>query len=632
MFTLGVASSLLALLQHSTCAPPLSPLTDARSVGGEYVLRVEPGGRQGDGTRQCVGTLFHCAAGAEGERQLWRRPLVNDVAPEIARVAEDGQFVVTLDEYQRGGARNAVVIYDGRGRMLRRFRLQQLLTREDWRHVAHDKAARAVRWLTGARCEFITAETGNQAPSAGGGATSDGRALFAIRLAWGRHLYIDLRTLKLARADGSSEAPPPAPQFQPAVSPAEAAEINAELARDLDATPYDAAPGVEVSVLQLPIDAQVEGVSHLHDGSMAILGKRREGPCWTQVLRMVRPSGEASDLFSATFDAVRATGVSYGPLMLSATGSCALTWRYLGNGIRETVMRGKPVPIANPPTIEPILWDFATGAQRLCPAGVMPRGWVDEQRLLVTVDSSDGLGPVLYPREFRLLDARTLSMSAPWSAGGPIRDVLRVAPGFVAYSLGPDRRNPKPDDELYLAAQLADRLRRVNPHVSWIAQAALRDASREAATDAPDNRAGAATAIPASPTRWLSDPPVVPFPHPDDAFGPLCLLDLRDPAQPRMHELMSVFPCGTTGAVSPDGRFVAFNQELGAARVQQAQFILYDTVTRTWTPLGTRVASARWHPDGKRITAFTLGEEPVVIDINLEGILRELPRTAGIGP
>jgi len=43
---LGVVSSLLALLQHSTCAPPLSPLTDARSVGGEYVLRVEPGGHK----------------------------------------------------------------------------------------------------------------------------------------------------------------------------------------------------------------------------------------------------------------------------------------------------------------------------------------------------------------------------------------------------------------------------------------------------------------------------------------------------------------------------------------------------------------------------------------------------------
>lgn len=59
---------------------------------------------------------------------VWDRPFTNDVAPVDALVSNDGQRVVTFDNWSSVGfGKNVLVIYDGSGAMLRSFALEELL-------------------------------------------------------------------------------------------------------------------------------------------------------------------------------------------------------------------------------------------------------------------------------------------------------------------------------------------------------------------------------------------------------------------------------------------------------------------------------------------------------------------------
>ncbi len=157
------------------------PPHETASENKQFLLQVEPG-RPGRSGRSCQATLWQRSGKDERGRKQWERPLVNDVAPALVCVRDDGRFVVTLDEYRRGGARNALVIYGPDGELLRHFLLQDLLTKDDWPHIRVDR--RALVWLDKARFAFD--ELGNQ---------------FVVTLAWGPLVRIDLKTLRVVRAD-----------------------------------------------------------------------------------------------------------------------------------------------------------------------------------------------------------------------------------------------------------------------------------------------------------------------------------------------------------------------------------------------------------------------------------------------
>ncbi|MEW6251755.1 MAG: hypothetical protein AB1716_14010 [Planctomycetota bacterium] len=159
------------------------PLREAASASGSYLLRVEPG-RPGREDRPCEAVLLARGGESSAERAVWRRTLVNDVAPLRAFIRDDGRFVITLDEFRRGGARHAVVIYGARGELLRHFLLQDLLQRDDWPHVRTGR--RELKWLEGARFAF-----------------DDPREQFVITLAWGRTVRIDLRLLAVVNETGT---------------------------------------------------------------------------------------------------------------------------------------------------------------------------------------------------------------------------------------------------------------------------------------------------------------------------------------------------------------------------------------------------------------------------------------------
>ena len=171
--------------------PP--PLREARSANGRFTLRIDPG-QSGTGGRACTAVLFGRAEAGAAPQRLWERSLVNDVAPGQALVRDDGRCVVTLDEYGRGGARHAVVVYGPRGELRRHFLLSDLLSAEDWRHVQRE--GQELSWLRGARCRFDQAAE-----------------QLVIELAWDQIIRIDLRSLQVTRvpaagAVGLAAVPP----------------------------------------------------------------------------------------------------------------------------------------------------------------------------------------------------------------------------------------------------------------------------------------------------------------------------------------------------------------------------------------------------------------------------------------
>ena len=178
----------MVLATAALAADEARPLREAKSANGRFVLRVDFGRATQNNPVPCRATLY--AQDPNGQAaQRWEAVLANDVAPSRAFVSDDGQYVVTLDEYRRGGARAALVIYGPDGGLLRHFLLSDLLGDEDWPHVKVE--GNAVRWLDGATVGF----------SANG-------AQFDVKLAAGRALHIDLATLDIAgRASGSASVP-----------------------------------------------------------------------------------------------------------------------------------------------------------------------------------------------------------------------------------------------------------------------------------------------------------------------------------------------------------------------------------------------------------------------------------------
>lgn len=142
-----LACALLTSATFASYAAP--PLREAWSDNRDFQLRIDAG-RAGRAGRPCRAELF---SGADGRtRRVWTHLLVNDAAPAQVYIRNDGKYVVTLDEFERGGARHALVIYGEDGELLRHFLLPDLLESQDWPHVK--VADRALEWLHGAQCTF----------------------------------------------------------------------------------------------------------------------------------------------------------------------------------------------------------------------------------------------------------------------------------------------------------------------------------------------------------------------------------------------------------------------------------------------------------------------------------------------
>jgi hypothetical protein len=334
-----LAGGLICAVAAQAAPPPREVFSENR----QFLLEVEPG-RTGRSGRSCQATLWQRVGSDPRGRKVWQRSLVNQIAPARVNVRNDGRFVVTLDEYRRGGARNAVVIYGADGQLLRHFLLTDLLTRADWPQVRAER--RAVVWLEGARCGF-----------------DDQHDHFVIRLAWGRELRIDLRALRVLRTEarpadaddvpaalrallGGEEAPVDASNstFAPselteltAEERARAAEVAAEVAQvplppglphdaDSDATegdireerlPADIAPSPGQEELVVEIEGLDDGASHPSGISVPApdLANKVDYLAWLNDLGRVEPEEDAWPL-------LQNAAASFVPW----TGSAELLW------------------------------------------------------------------------------------------------------------------------------------------------------------------------------------------------------------------------------------------------------------------------------------------------------------------
>jgi hypothetical protein len=161
------------------------PLREARSENDRYHLQID-GGR-GE-SRRCHAALFEHPPKERHARRVWREKLVNEVAPGYALIRDDGRFVITLDEFRRGGAAHALVIYNERGKLLREFELRELLHGDDWKHVNVEQ--RAIEWLSEAEFTFV-----------------DSPPQFDIKLEWEREIRIDLETLQIVGKGAEASGP-----------------------------------------------------------------------------------------------------------------------------------------------------------------------------------------------------------------------------------------------------------------------------------------------------------------------------------------------------------------------------------------------------------------------------------------
>ncbi len=168
------------------------PLREARSENGLFTLRIDPGrGGSAKASRGARASLLEARPERIEMRRVWSERLVNPVAPAQAFIRNDGRFVVTLDDYRLGGARNALVVYGTEGERLKRFELRELLRSAGWETVR--VRGRAVEWLDAAKGGF-----------------HDQPARFEIRLKSGRVIAVDLEKLELIDAPDAQEEAVPA--------------------------------------------------------------------------------------------------------------------------------------------------------------------------------------------------------------------------------------------------------------------------------------------------------------------------------------------------------------------------------------------------------------------------------------
>ena len=107
------------------------PLEDPRaSFGTHFELMVRPPPSVHRGTQAtCEATLERWVGNSY--ETVWRKPLVNKIAPVAAVVsAADGSFVTFDDWGETGYGDNVVVIYSGAGKLVKKLALGDFMTEE----------------------------------------------------------------------------------------------------------------------------------------------------------------------------------------------------------------------------------------------------------------------------------------------------------------------------------------------------------------------------------------------------------------------------------------------------------------------------------------------------------------------
>lgn len=121
---LPVLMTLLCSLSRAEADSWLAPQSrEFKSPSGLYSFEVRPDKKWPEKPGYCLGTLYK--AEPRTKSKVWSRYLVNDCAPVDVSVADNGRYVVTLDDWGHVGSL-PVVIYGHRGKVVMVHNLDSL--------------------------------------------------------------------------------------------------------------------------------------------------------------------------------------------------------------------------------------------------------------------------------------------------------------------------------------------------------------------------------------------------------------------------------------------------------------------------------------------------------------------------
>ena len=122
------------------CADTWAPPEPQRycSSNKNYCLEIIPG----DSMHQCQGILS--AVGKKGEyHRIWATNLANAISPVTALVSDDGDYVVTFDNWYRiGWGNEVVVIYGANGALIKKYGLGDILSEDEIEKIPRTVASR----------------------------------------------------------------------------------------------------------------------------------------------------------------------------------------------------------------------------------------------------------------------------------------------------------------------------------------------------------------------------------------------------------------------------------------------------------------------------------------------------------
>lgn len=136
------------------------------SANRQFYLRVVPH-ESGHGGKENYpkGTLF--SLDSDGRyRSVWTITLDNEVSPVRALVSESGDYVVTFDNwYEIGFGDNVIVIYGADGRLVKKFGLEDILSKQELEEIPRSVSSRhwgGEHYLDEAQRQLVLKITTNQ--------------------------------------------------------------------------------------------------------------------------------------------------------------------------------------------------------------------------------------------------------------------------------------------------------------------------------------------------------------------------------------------------------------------------------------------------------------------------------------
>lgn len=100
-------------------------------------------GQRPAGSDRCEATLE--ALENNAYRLVWRRPLINDVAPVSVLVSDTTGAFVTFDNWHgTGWGNNAIVLYDGNRKLVRQFALTDLISKSHFESLP--RSVSSIHW------------------------------------------------------------------------------------------------------------------------------------------------------------------------------------------------------------------------------------------------------------------------------------------------------------------------------------------------------------------------------------------------------------------------------------------------------------------------------------------------------